>query len=262
MTDTILLLRMEHHNAADLLTLIERQLERDDEMDLKLLKSVADYFIDYPEQCHHPVEDLVFRKLRARDASRAAKVEELLEDHRAISELTRRFAQVLEEPVVDAQGRTTDLREVLRQFVDHYRRHMSEEEKVFFPAALAALTVGDWAEIEYDLFDRKDPLFDPDVEDRFRMLREEIEAQSKRSDQRSRFKRQILRLRRLDGVQAFNDLMTKADLDYCLVEHPDGSYGLERDGRVVTDIPECNPSRAAWCAHFYVQAATGQTVVG
>jgi len=63
----ILLLRLEHNRFDDLLDLIEDQLDHADLPDRELLRNIVDYFSGYPERCHHPVEDLVYRKLRARN---------------------------------------------------------------------------------------------------------------------------------------------------------------------------------------------------
>ena len=68
------------------------------------------------------------------------------------------------------------LKSPLAGFVASYRRHLDMEEEKLFPAALRELTGEDWEEIEYDSFDRKDPLFSDSVEQRFGRLREHILA--------------------------------------------------------------------------------------
>jgi len=128
----ILLLRLEHHRFDDLLNLIENQLDENSAFDRELLQNVVAYFAGYPEQCHHPVEDLVFRKLLARNAERAAAVGEILEEHRETAELTEQFGAELAAVEVDASNLPVSLREIIRQFVDHYRSHMIAEEKNFF----------------------------------------------------------------------------------------------------------------------------------
>jgi len=58
---------------------------------------------------------------------------------------------------------------------------MKVEEQIFFPAALNALRPKDWADVALKLADRRDPLSEPDLEQKFNMLRRkilEIEAEA------------------------------------------------------------------------------------
>jgi len=252
----ILLLRLEHHRFDDLLNLIENQLDEDSAFDRELLRNVVAYFAGYPEQCHHPVEDLVYRKLLARNKERAAAVGEILEEHKETAVLTQQFGAELAAVADDTYELPVSLRGVMRQFVDHYRCHMIAEEKNFFSVALDTLSESDWREVEFSLFDRSDPLFDRKVEDQFSRLRDRIDDLARRSYRRGSFLRESKLLHDLTGVHAFNDAMEQASRDYRIVEHPEGGYGLEHAGEFVIDIPQCSPDRAAWCAWFYVEAAT------
>ncbi len=254
MSEAILLLRLEHRHADDLLRLIEQQLDQPDvPLDLGLLRSISEYFLDYPDQCHHPVEDRVFRRLLARDPDGGARVGPLIEDHERIASLTRAFASGIDAADADPRGQEAMLRETLRQFVSAYRAHMQGEEKVFFPLALEALTENDWSEIEFDLFDREDPLYDRAQEERFRQLRDRIEDQAKESWQRAVFLRRARRLHNLTDIASFNELMASMKAGYRLTEHPNGGFGLQRDGEVVIDIPRCSQARAVWCAYYFLE---------
>ena len=253
MTDAMLLLRLDHGHFDELLKLVEQQLDQDDPVDLELLRSIAEYFSDYPDLCHHPVEDMVFRKLRLRDSTRAEPVKRILQDHKSIAEWTKRFADTVDEAVNGKSVQKSKLRDVMRQFVDIYRAHMVAEEKDFFPIAPELLENNDWAEIEYVLFDRIDPLFDQEVHGRFRALRKKIDLLAKISYKRSVAIRESKALRELTSVRAFNEMMHKAGHDYSLIEHPEGAFGIEYRGEVIMDIPKCTAIRAIWCAYFYVQ---------
>ncbi len=256
MTEALLLLRLEHHNMDDLLLVIEQQLDQECplDLDLELLQTIMGYFADYPDQCHHPVEDLIYRKLHKRDPPRAEPVGHMLKSHRDISALTRACMNALDEPVNDEGVRSTPLQETLRDFVDHYRAHMREEETQFFPLAREVLSGDDWAEVDYELFDRRDPLFDRAVEERFTALREHIDKLAERSARRAELLRATRCLRRLTDVEAFNDLMAQEGQGYRLVEQPEGFYVLENAGDSVIDIPKCDPVRAVWSAYFYIEA--------
>jgi hemerythrin-like domain-containing protein len=63
-------LRQEHRNIESLLGVLERELnvfDRGERPDYEVVLAVIDYFKDYPDSCHHPKEDMILEKLRARD---------------------------------------------------------------------------------------------------------------------------------------------------------------------------------------------------
>lgn len=250
MTEAIRLLRIEHHQANAILKSMEEQIESAAEVDLPLMQSIAAYFADYPDQCHHPVEDLVFRRMEKRDPARAAAVVEILSDHRKISEITGKLVAAVQQ--VSNDGDQEALRSIMREFVDHYRSHIESEERTFFPLALEILRDNDWAELGYHIFDGQDPLYKQDVEDRFRRLRDDIDKRAANSIRRGAFMREAQILQQFDSLAAFNDEMARKGHGYRLLEHPEGGYGLENNGNVVIDIPKCSPARAAWCAYFFV----------
>jgi len=77
-------LSREHRNIETLLAVLERELEifdRGDRPDYKVIRAIISYFELYPELYHHPLEDLVFAKLKLRDPAAAAKVGNLTLEH-------------------------------------------------------------------------------------------------------------------------------------------------------------------------------------
>ena len=75
MTYIIEVLRQEHCNIESLLRVLERELsvfDRGDRPDYDVVRAVIDYFKDYPDCCHHPKEDMIVEKLKARDPVAAA----------------------------------------------------------------------------------------------------------------------------------------------------------------------------------------------
>jgi hemerythrin-like domain-containing protein len=63
---------------------------------------------------------------------------------------------------------------IVRDFIEHERRHIMMEDRDFFPAALKALEPQDWTEIASALTSHKDPLFSDVAEERFDALRAHI----------------------------------------------------------------------------------------
>ena len=74
------LLRQEHRNIEKLLLVLEEELrvfDRGERPDYEVVLAVIAYFQVYPDAYHHPQEDMVFEKLKARDPAAAAKIGDL-----------------------------------------------------------------------------------------------------------------------------------------------------------------------------------------
>jgi hemerythrin-like domain-containing protein len=170
-------LSQEHRNIEKLLAILERELEvfdRGDRPDYEVIRAVISYFEVYPEVYHHPQEDLVFAKLRTRDAAAAAKVGDLAREHQKGAERLRRVAHAIDSVLADREVLRQNVDTIVRDFIEHERRHMMMEDRDFFPAALKALKPQDWTEIASAVTSREDPLFSDAAEARFDALRAHI----------------------------------------------------------------------------------------
>ncbi len=184
------ILREEHGNIEKLLLVLERELRvfnRAERPDYHVVQSVIEYFQDYPDCCHHPKEDVIFEKLKARDPATAASVGNLEAEHAKGSKRLRQVARAVENILADREILRETVDKIIRDFIDNERQHMAMEESVFFPAAVEVLRPQDWAEIYARLTARKDPL-NTALEDKYRLLRDlilqwEREAESDRNQQ-------------------------------------------------------------------------------
>jgi hemerythrin-like domain-containing protein len=170
-------LSQEHRNIEKLLAVLERELEvfdRGDRPDYEVIRAVISYFEVYPEAYHHPQEDRVLAKLKARDPIAAARVGDLAWEHHQGVERLRRLAHTIESVLADAEMVRQDVDTIVRDFIAHERHHMAREDRDFFPAALNALKPEDWTEIAAAVTGRKDPLFSDDTEAQFDALRAHI----------------------------------------------------------------------------------------
>jgi hemerythrin-like domain-containing protein len=168
-------LSQEHRNIEKLLAILERELEvfdRGDRPDYEVIRAVISYFEVYPEVYHHP--HLVFAKLRTRDAAAAAKVGDLAREHQKGAERLRRVAHAIDNVLADREVLRQNVDTIVRDFIEHERRHMMMEDRDFFPAALKALKPQDWTEIASAVTSREDPLFSDAAEERFDALRAHI----------------------------------------------------------------------------------------
>lgn len=183
------ILRQEHRNIEKLLLILEREMDvfvRGKRPDYEVVHAVIAYFQVYPDAYHHPLEDRVFEKLKVRDFTVAAKIGNLAADHQRGAVRLRQVAHAVESVLADRELLRQTVNDIVCDFIAQERRHMTMEERVFFPAAIKALQPEDWAEIAAKLTDQKDPLFNEVVEERFEVVRSHIlqlerEAEAERS---------------------------------------------------------------------------------
>lgn len=177
MPDVIGSLRQEHVNISRILDILEQELALFDEAgqpDYEVFRSISDYFLDFPDTCHHPKEDVIFGKLKERDPARAEVVGRLAGEHREIGRLARGLAAAVDNVLGESEVPRSAFHRVVSNFIDRQREHLLFEERVAFPAALAAFGDEDWDELDARMADETDPLLDTEVSARFEDLRKRI----------------------------------------------------------------------------------------
>lgn len=170
-------LRQEHRNIEKLLRVLERELglfDRGDRPDYEVVLAVIDYFKGYPDSCHHPKEDIIVEKFKARDPVAAATIGDLEAEHREGAKRLRRFAEAVERVLSGEDLLRQTIDDIIRGFINHERQHMAMEERVLFPAVLNALRPEDWADVALQLADRYGSLYPWDFEGKFSTLRRNI----------------------------------------------------------------------------------------
>ena len=168
-SDALTLLELEHQRLEQLLAVLERtMMEEKHPGDSTLVHQALVYLHEYPDACHHPKEDLIARRIRAVLQNTDGLVD-IEEDHRTLRELTANALQSMTEEA-DAES----LRATLRGYVSDYREHIADENAQFFPEALRTLSQDDLDDIDFQVFDAPDPIFDGAEEERFATLRSEL----------------------------------------------------------------------------------------
>jgi hemerythrin-like domain-containing protein len=177
MSNIIQILLEEHRNIDRLLLVLEHELEvfdRSEEPDYEILRAIIQYFQDYPEDCHHPKEDLVFERLKMRDPAAASRVGDVEAEHEVETERLRKVVEAVEGILAGREFLRQTFHDIVNDFIKHQRQHMDKEERLLFPAAVRHLRPEDWAVIDARLDDRKDPLFNGAVETKFQALQRTI----------------------------------------------------------------------------------------
>ena len=162
---------------AKLLNALERQIavfSGGERPDYEVIQGIVDYFLDYPDRCHHPKEDLLARKILEGAEDEHGPLRKLEAQHEELGILTRRFAQLVRRVLDEAELSRSDLTRAASEFIATQRHHMEMEEEHFLPLAEAALSPEDLAELDSELTAEADPLMDPHTEARYANLRDAI----------------------------------------------------------------------------------------
>ena len=177
MAEIIEVLREEHRNIEKLLLVLEQELnvfDRGNRPDYEVVLAVIEYFKKYPDSYHHPKEDIIFEKFKARDPVGATAVDNLQAEHQEMAARLRRVVDAVEQVLKDQILPRQTVDGIIRDFIDHERQHMAMEERTVFPAVLGALRPKDWADIALKIVDRYGPPSEPDFEEQFSTFRRNI----------------------------------------------------------------------------------------
>jgi len=174
-------LKADHGNISRLLATLDEQMavvHNEENADFELMHDIMVYMTHYPDHTHHPMEDLVFRKLASQDDSAEGVVTRLEREHVGLAEKGQRFSEMLRHVVDGAMVERNVLEETGRDYVAFLRSHMEVEDTDAFPRAERALSASDWEDVASSIEARTDPVFGPIVADEFRSLFEYIQRES------------------------------------------------------------------------------------
>src|SRR6516164_3916189 len=114
-------LRDEHRRMERLLAALERQVvvfARGERPDYDVIAGVADYFLDYPDRCHHPKDDALLKQLQREHPEAAAELGALAGEHQALHELAQRFRDCVTEVLGESDIARSTVVEAAAQFVE------------------------------------------------------------------------------------------------------------------------------------------------
>ncbi|MDT8408410.1 MAG: hemerythrin domain-containing protein [Wenzhouxiangellaceae bacterium] len=157
-------LRYDHAGLSRMLRAIDSMVDRlatQPEAVQPALVEAFGYLLDYQHGYHHPREDRLFEKIRAKQPALADTLEKLAQEHetgeRETAQLAEDLAAAGPDQLRGRQGQGLSAR--IHGYIRHTRLHMRDEEAVFYARAEQVLNNADWAEI-IDDDGLQDPLAD------------------------------------------------------------------------------------------------------
>lgn len=167
-------LHTEHAHICRILDFLDAQiglLEKGENPEWDLMKDVMHYMTNFPDIYHHPKEDLVFKRLRERQAGAIPDIDDILHEHGELAQMGQKFRAAIQEVECGSVMSVGDFSKMARSYVDVQRRHVELEERVLFPLAKKFLRPGDWTEVDEAIESRADPIFGNMVKDEYKLIR-------------------------------------------------------------------------------------------
>ena len=180
MADVMQQLHQDHIHIARLLDVMDMHLklfEEGEKPDYVLMMDVMQYMTHYPDLFHHPIENLVFKKLIERDSGSRLLVKELTNQHETLATRGAEFLDILRSVVEEQMVSRETLESKGKEYVQMLRRHADVEEGQAFPLARKHLTEQDWIDIRDTMEHMEDPLFGSTVENQYLALYDYIKEQ-------------------------------------------------------------------------------------
>jgi len=173
------ILYSEHGYFFSLLDALEQEAEKLQPgrvPDYHLLLDIVDYLTHYPDQYHHPREDILFAKMLSVDKSFKSDLQRLEREHKTLHSYNDQLFTELRRVTA---GRPVDRPELLRnlqRYINGYRQHMEFESTSIFPKAKGELGPAELKRLEIKTRYNDDPLFGGKLVKRFHRLGRSVRA--------------------------------------------------------------------------------------
>lgn len=180
MTDVMRGLYRDHVHLAEIANIAQQELtalKAGEHAEYGLLEDIMRYVTGYPDTHHHPTEDVVFARLKARVPGAAKDVDRILTEHVALLGKSRLFLEAIQAVEEGTIMRRDEFVHRGQDYIDFLAEHMRIEESVLFPMAEAQLTEADWLEVGQRVEQKADPVFGVTVDEDYRRLWQRIQSQ-------------------------------------------------------------------------------------
>jgi hemerythrin-like domain-containing protein len=145
-------LNADHKNIAKVLYCLRSQIKGYEDPDMEptisQIMDILDYISTVPERWHHPVEDVVFRRLLEKKPPHPEQINAVLREHEDLERLTQELKTAFERVAMDIAVPVAHLYRTATIYLSRQMLHLDAEESVLFPMAEEYLEEDDWSYIE------------------------------------------------------------------------------------------------------------------
>jgi hemerythrin-like domain-containing protein len=147
-------LNADHKNIAKVLYCLRSQIKGFEDPDMEptisQIMDILDYISTVPERWHHPVEDVVFRRLLEKQPPHPEQINAVLREHEDLERLTQELKTAFERVAMDIAVPVAHLYRTATIYLSRQMLHLDAEESVLFPMAEEYLEDEDWNFIEVE----------------------------------------------------------------------------------------------------------------
>jgi hemerythrin-like domain-containing protein len=170
-------LHQDHVNLGRLLNLLERELDRlrrGENPNYWLLLDLVDYVESYPDQIHHPREDIIFEVYLESHQQGALAIRRLMDEHKSLVVQSHELRELIDQ-VTQSSVFPRDLIETrLTDYLAKQWEHLNLEEGEVFHILAATLSPEEWDIIRQRIPQAVDPLFGGAIQQRYQAIYEQI----------------------------------------------------------------------------------------
>jgi hemerythrin-like domain-containing protein len=170
----------EHRYILSLLAYLEEhasRLQTGKVPDYHLLMDIIDYLTHYPDQYHHPREDLLFSQILDSDSQFQKKLDRLEREHQTLHHYTHELFNTLTGIVAGRPVNRPELLQRIGRYIEGYRQHMEYENREVFTQASGEISPAQLRELGKQTRFINDPLFGGEVQYQYRRLGRSLQAQ-------------------------------------------------------------------------------------
>jgi hemerythrin-like domain-containing protein len=170
-------LHQDHVNLGRLLNLLGRELDRlrrGENPNYWLLLDLVDYIESYPDQIHHPREDVIFDVYLESHQASAVDIRRLMDEHKSLIVLSHELRELIDQ-VTQSSVFPRDLIESrLSDYLNKQWEHLNLEEGEIFQLLSDSLTPEQWDKVNNRIPRAADPLFGGAIQQRYQAIYEQI----------------------------------------------------------------------------------------
>src|SRR5262245_37921660 len=177
MENPVLHWHAEHANFSRLLGILEKQLgefHSGGKPNYDLMRDIVSYLRHFPDQHHHPREDVAFARLAERDPAMKLPLARLQQEHRVIAAAGEDLLKALREVDSGTLIERAVVEAIAAMYLVYYRHHIATEEREVLPLAKKLLSVEDWAAVALARPPARGPLFGDESDAGYHELRRHI----------------------------------------------------------------------------------------
>ena len=151
MGDIIDRIRAQHTMMVRLLGKVEKQVEkfeRGENPDLHLMGDMIQFLVTHPDQCHHPLEDLLYDTLVRKVPESAGAIKDIRQEHETMARQLRNLSQAMTSIIMEVEVSRDTFSAMASNFIARQLHHIANEETGLLKLARETLSAQDLQELQ------------------------------------------------------------------------------------------------------------------